>query len=143
MTPLKVAATTPQKKEPAKVSHKTQKREKPEHEKKPAKVSRKTQEHVKLQHEADVRIQHLRSVLKDVTRSYVANTEQKILDLADRISSPSQSTKGKKIQSEQLVHIIKILDTVNIKHEKGRRKDLKKIELVIDAINNSIPAEKE
>jgi hypothetical protein len=109
--------------------------------KKPAKPTRAEQEYAKLQHEADVRIQHLRSVLKDVTRVYVANTEQKLIEIADKIGASSPASKGKGIQSGRLAQIIEALDAVHIKHEKGRRKDLKKIELLIDAINRNIPAE--
>jgi hypothetical protein len=105
------------------------------------KQSRAEQEYAKLQHEADVRLQHLRSVLKDVTRAYVANIEQKILAVADKIGAPSPTAKGNKIPSGQLMQIIQVLDEVKIKHEKGRRKDMKKIEILIETISSYIPSE--
>ena len=111
---------------------------------KPAtKTTRASQEYAKLQHETDVRIQHLRSVLKDVARVYVANVEQQLIEIADRINTASPKAKGKSILPGQFAHIIEVLDSVNIKHEKGRRKDLKKIEIIIDTIKSHIPIEEE
>ena len=109
----------------------------------PTKTSKKDQELLNLQHEADVRIQHLRSVLKDVSRVYVANQEQRLIEIADHVSAPSKKGKGKAVSGSKLSQIIEVLDAVNIKHEKGRRKDLKKIEFVIDTISSFIPEDKE
>jgi hypothetical protein len=107
------------------------------------KTTRAMEEYAKLQHEADIRLQHLRSVLKDVARAYVANLEQQIIGAADRITTSPQDGKRRTVLPGQLTQIIEILDAFKVKPEKGRRKEFKKIEIVVDTINKYLPAAEE
>lgn len=91
-----------------------------------------------LQKDVIVRLQRLRSTTKDISRSYLANMEHRILELMDEVNS-----SGKKggIKTRTLRRISDVLDELKLKPEKGRRKDLKKIDEALDELSREISEE--
>ncbi len=82
-----------------------------------------------------VRLQGLRSVAKEISRSYLANLEHGILEITDLVNGTAdEGGKKKGLKSATLERIIDILENTSLKPEKGRRKDLKRIDLAIEAM---------
>ena len=69
-----------------------------------------------------VQLQHLRSEAKEISRLYVANLQRDIVQLIDFLN---ETQNGK---SRNLAEMKDLLDDINLKPEKGRRKDLRRIE---------------
>lgn len=85
------------------------------------------------------RLHHLRSTASDVARSYLSNLEHDILEIMDVVAGRRDADgKKKRIKSDALEQMIEALDKLSIRPEKGRRKDLKKIEGAVDAITRRI-----
>lgn len=93
-----------------------------------------------LQKDVIVRLQRLRSTAKEVSRTYLANLEHRILEMMDAVNS-----SGKKggIKGRALNRMSDVLDELKLKPEKGRRKDLKKIEEALDDLSREISGERE
>ncbi len=82
-----------------------------------------------------VRLQGLRSVAKEISRSYLANLEHGILEISDLVNgSADEGGKKKGLKSATLERMIDILENTSLKPEKGRRKDLKRIDQAIEAM---------
>ncbi len=82
-----------------------------------------------------VRLQGLRSVAKEISRSYLANLEHGILEITDLVNGTADEGEKKKgLKSATLERIIDILENTSLKPEKGRRKDLKRIDQAIEAM---------
>src|SRR5262245_7526877 len=71
-------------------------------------------------------LQHLRSEAKEISRMHAANLQRDMVQLIDCISDPS----NRGIRSKY-AQIKKTLDEVHVRPEKGRRKDLRRIEQAI------------
>ncbi len=88
-----------------------------------------------LQKDVLVRLQGLRSVAKEVSRSYLANLEHGILEISDLVNGTAdEGGKKKGLKSATLEGMIDILENTSLKPEKGRRKDLKRIDQAIEAM---------
>lgn len=87
------------------------------------------------QKEFMARLQHLRSTASDVARSYLSNLEHDILEIMD-VAAGRRDPEGKKnrIKPDVLEQMSEALDKLSVKPEKGRRKDLKKIEGVVETM---------
>ncbi len=82
-----------------------------------------------------VRLQGLRSVAKEISRSYLANLEHGILEITDLVNgSADEGGKKKGVKTATLERLIDILENTSLKPEKGRRKDLKRIDQAIEAM---------
>jgi hypothetical protein len=77
-------------------------------------------------------LQHLRSEAKEISRLYVANLQRDIVQLIEFLNE-NQSGTAKKSRSANpgLAQMKDMLDSINVKPEKGRRKDLRKIEQAV------------
>lgn len=69
-----------------------------------------------------VQLQHLRTEAKEISRIHAANLQRDIVQLIDFLNE-TQSGKSK-----HFALMKDALDQISLKPEKGRRKDLKKIE---------------
>lgn len=69
-------------------------------------------------------LQHLRTEAKEISRLYVANLQRDIVQLIDFLNE-------KQIPNATLVQMKEELDDISLKPEKGRRKDLRRIEDVV------------
>ena len=95
-------------------------------------LKKKSLDHLNdVQKDVVMRMQRLRSAAKEVSRSYVANLERGILEIIDAVNGAGDEGK-KGLKAGTLERLIDILEDVSIKPEKGRRKDLKRIELAIE-----------
>jgi hypothetical protein len=96
-------------------------------------------EFARLQKEALLRLQHLRSAAREVAREHLANMERDIVELADLVkSAKAGSRKGKNLSLSMLEHMITLLDNLSVKPEKGRRKDLKRIEEALEELRETV-----
>ena len=76
-------------------------------------------------------LQHLRTEAKEISRLYLANLQRDIVQLIDFLNENHNGTSGNKVSrsaSLQLSRMKETLDGINLKPEKGRRKDLRRIE---------------
>src|SRR5437773_12498194 len=79
-----------------------------------------------------VQLQHLRLEAKDISRIYVANLQRDIVQLIDFLSEgQSEPRKNSRALAATLTKMKGELDTLNVKPEKGRRKDLRRIERAV------------
>src|SRR5205814_5852238 len=79
-----------------------------------------------------VQLQHLRTEAKEISRLYVANLQRDIVQLIDFLNEHTAGTaKKSRVASPVLVQMKDTLDSINVKPEKGRRKDLRKIEQAV------------
>ena len=90
-------------------------------------------ENSRLQKELVARLSRLRTTSRDIARIYVSKVESEIVKLTEAVGSRGGSKK-KRWKTSVLEEMNKVLDDLNIKPEKGRRKDLKRIELVLEAL---------
>src|SRR5438552_7523104 len=79
-------------------------------------------------------LQHLRTEAKEIGRLYVANLQRDIVQLIDFLNE-SQTQPGKTRNSRadnlRFSRLRETLDSINLKPEKGRRKDLRRIEQAV------------
>src|SRR5215475_5249484 len=78
-------------------------------------------------------LQHLRTEVKEISRLYVANLQRDIVQLIDVLSDnqTTATTKNSRGANSILSQLKETLDEINVKPEKGRRKDLRRIEEAI------------
>jgi len=86
-----------------------------------------------LQKELIARLSRLRATTKDIARIYVSRVEGQIVHLIDTVGSGGGSKK-KRWKMAVLEKMNDALDDLNVKPEKGRRKDLKRIELFVESL---------
>src|SRR3989442_13816156 len=72
-------------------------------------------------------LQHLRSEAKEISRLYVANLQRDIVQLIEFLSEKQPRAKNRGTDPIFL-QMKETLDAINVKPEKGRRKDLRRIE---------------
>jgi len=77
-------------------------------------------------------LQHLRTEAKEISRLYVANLQRDIVQLIEFVNE-NHAEVGKKPRtvSPILAQMKETLDTMHVKPEKGRRKDLRRIEQAV------------
>ena len=76
-------------------------------------------------------LQHLRMEAKEISRLYVANLQRDIVQLIEFLNESQDLAPGNKNSRSAnllLSQMKETLDTISLKPEKGRRKDLRKIE---------------
>lgn len=93
--------------------------------------------------EALIKLEHLRSLVREVCRVYISNVERDIVEIADLVDALSHCTvRQKKTSALTLKEAMVALDRLSLKPEKGRRSDLKKIEKTIQAMRQVISKNK-
>jgi hypothetical protein len=78
-------------------------------------------------------LEHLRVEAKEIARLYLANLQSDMTQLIDFVNHSSGSTEGRR-RSESFAKMKKALDGINVKPDKGRRKDLRRIERAITSM---------
>ena len=81
-------------------------------------------------------LQHLRTEAKEINRLYMANLQRDIVQLIDFVNDE------KPIQRATFLQMKEELDGMNLKPEKGRRKDLRRIENVVRSMRKIAFSEK-
>ncbi len=79
-------------------------------------------------------LQHLRTEAKEISRLYVANLQRDIVQLIEFLNeSQNQASGNRNSRGANLLlsQMKETLDGINLKPEKGRRKDLRKIEQAV------------
>src|SRR5262249_39158496 len=88
-----------------------------------------------LRKELLAQLQHLRTEVREISRLYVANLQRDIVQLIDFLSeihtAGNGTTKDSRVGNPTLSRMKETLDEINLKPEKGRRKDLRRIEQAI------------
>ena len=77
-------------------------------------------------------LQYLRSEAKEIARMHAANLQRDMVQIIDFINDPANGTmsRRRKLQSTY-AGMMKTLDQLHVRPEKGRRKDLRRIEQAI------------
>src|SRR5690349_9086969 len=74
-------------------------------------------------------LQHLRTEAKEISRLYLANLQRDIVQLIDFLNEQQvPQTKSRRNDDPLLLQMKEELDGITLKPEKGRRKDLRRIE---------------
>jgi hypothetical protein len=80
-------------------------------------------------------LQHLRSEAKEISRMHAANLQRDMVQLIDFINDRSNQTARKRRELQTTyTRMKKTLDEIHVSPEKGRRKDLRRIEQAIRAM---------
>jgi hypothetical protein len=102
---------------------------------KAAKAKKSPDELTAPQKECLARLQHLRSVTQETAQTYLTNLEHDLLEISDFVKGGGKRSKLNRAAIEGLTGI---LDQLSLKPEKGRRKDLRKIEQAIEAMRKLV-----
>src|SRR4030095_15076880 len=82
-----------------------------------------------LKKELLAQLQHLRTETKEISRLYVANLQHDIVQLIDFLNEKdAPKTKNGRKVDPVFAQVKEKLEAINLKPEKGRRKDLRRIE---------------
>ena len=79
-------------------------------------------------------LQHLRTEAKEISRLYVANLQRDIVQLIEFLNeNQDQPARNRNSRATNLLfsRLKETLDAINLKPEKGRRKDLRRIEQAV------------
>ena len=81
-------------------------------------------------------LQHLRTEVKEISRLYVANLQRDIVQLIDFLNEDQTAGKNVNARSRNAVlsRMKETIDNINVKPEKGRRKDLRRIEQAVRSL---------
>ena len=90
-------------------------------------------------------LQHLRTETKEISRLYVANLQRDIVQIIEFLNENNTTGTAKKSRSVNpiLAQMKTTLDAINVKPEKGRRKDLRRIEQAIRSMRKLISEKKD
>lgn len=84
-----------------------------------------------IEHELQIRLRWLRSMARTISRVYLSNLEH---DIVDAIELMSEKKRSGQIQTSDLRKALSLIESLKLKPEKGRKKDLKKIEQAVHLI---------
>ena len=89
-------------------------------------------------------LQHLRTETKEISRLYVANLQRDIVQIIEFLNENNTTGTAKKSRTVNpiLAQMKTTLDAINVKPEKGRRKDLRRIEQAVRTMKKLVLAEK-
>ncbi len=76
----------------------------------------------------------INGLLDEVSRNYVARLHREILELTRALERPSSDGRDESKRSKALKSIVKKIEHLQIDPERGRRKDLKKIDTLIGQV---------
>jgi len=90
-----------------------------------------------------VQLQHLRTEAKEISRLYAANLQRDIVQLIDFLNEkPGGDAKNSRGANPLFLQMKQTLDGINLKPEKGRRKDLRRIEQAVRSMRKVAFSEK-
>ncbi|MBI4180032.1 hypothetical protein HY522_11490 [bacterium] len=78
-----------------------------------------------------VEIRRVRTLFKEIASTYVSKMESRVLDLIQQVESLSANPER---MERQVPLMLKCVRDLSVKPAKGRRKDLKKLELLLDEL---------
>ena len=88
-----------------------------------------------LKKELLAQLQHLRSETKEISRLYVANLQRDIVQLIEFLNEKAApQTRNQRKVDPVFTAMKDAIDGINLKPEKGRRKDLRKIENLVRSL---------
>lgn len=90
-------------------------------------------------------LQHLRTEVREISRLYVANLQRDIVQLIDFLNDNNQApakAKHSRSANAALSRMKDTMDAINVKPEKGRRKDLRKIEQAVRSMRKIVDSDK-
>src|SRR5262249_54072045 len=91
-------------------------------------------------------LQHLRTETKEISRLYVANLQRDIVQIIEFLNENNtdagKTAKKSRSVNPVLAEMKNTLDAINVKPEKGRRKDLRRIEQAVRVMKKLILSEK-
>jgi hypothetical protein len=86
----------------------------------------------------------LRTEVKEISRLYVANLQRDIVQLIEFLNeNPAPAkTKNSRVPNPALARMKETLDGITLKPEKGRRKDLRRIEQAVRSLRKIAQSDK-
>lgn len=93
-----------------------------------------------LDQQVRTQLHALNQTLEEVARQYVLRLQREIEEVAQMIPEPRGSAVLAAAQVKRLNRMAELLSTLQIKPAKGRRKDLKKIDILIGELEGLIHA---
>lgn len=88
------------------------------------------------------RLHHLRLEARQTSRAYLSNLERTILDLIDAMADDA-ARRHARLKSDSLSAMLRKLKGMSLRPEKGRRKDLKRIENTVSELLQMISRKKD
>lgn len=83
-------------------------------------------------------LQHLRTEAKEISRLYLANLQRDIVQLVEFLNDHQAAPATKSRELNAIMSEMKrTLDAINVKPEKGRRKDLRRIEQAVRSMRKT------
>jgi hypothetical protein len=83
-------------------------------------------------------LQHLRTETREISRLYVANLQRDIVQLIEFLNENGDPAGKSRTLNPILLQMKETLDAINLKPEKGRRKDLRRIEDAVRSMRKLI-----
>jgi len=80
----------------------------------------------------------LRKTFREIIASYSARVEGEIAQIRSAVSAEEKKKKLSSSRLRDARDIITLVRTMDVKSEKGRRRDLKKIDLLIEELNRFV-----
>ena len=87
-------------------------------------------------------LQHLRTEAREINRLYVANLQRDIVQLIEFLNETQESGSRSRAINVVLAQMKETLDAINVKPEKGRRKDLRRIEQAVRSMRKLVLSQK-
>jgi hypothetical protein len=87
-------------------------------------------------------LQHLRTETKEIGRLYVANLQRDIVQLIEFLNENQETGTRPRTINPILAEMKNTLDALNLKPEKGRRKDLRRIEQAVRVMRKTVLSNK-
>jgi hypothetical protein len=83
--------------------------------------------------------------VKEISRLYVANLQRDIVQIIEFLNETNTAGNAKKSRSVNpiLAEMKTMLDGINVKPEKGRRKDLRRIEQAVRSMKKLVSEKKD
>jgi hypothetical protein len=83
-------------------------------------------------------LDHLRKTFREITASYSARVEGEIEQIREAVGAEEKKKKIPTARMRDARDIITLVRTLDVKAEKGRRRDLKKIDLLIEELRRFV-----
>lgn len=83
-------------------------------------------------------LDYLRKAFRDLVSGYSARVEGEIARVREAIADEEKKKKHSSSRLRDARDIITLVRTLDVKTEKGRRRDLKKIDLLLEELNRFV-----
>src|ERR1700677_4949566 len=80
----------------------------------------------------------LRKIFRELMASYSVRVEGEIAQMREAVAAEEKKKKHSSSRLRDSRDIITLIRTLDVKTEKGRRRDLKKIDLLIEELNRFV-----